>query len=335
MRQEMVAHHYKKGSVSRRSAIRRALETHTDGSPVATMDFIPDELGRLSDGSMFVHRLEPTLHVYYNSATIQMAARNGLHTLVADGVHSFQPRQLKRKGQLYTVHGVCSNGVEVPLLYAISSKKTEQVFPYATVQGCAFHLAQAWNRRRDHVGLPTFLSGMQKSFEVEAWWETIKGLVFLPRRLHREVRALRRPPVPVEHAAYGPCRRFLDYLEDTWYSGMFSDLWDKFEVHELRTTNLAEAYHNQLNTLMDGDHPTLSRLIEVLRDLDSEAESALITLQQNPSHTKHIRRKDLERRERISEEMRRFSSQYRGGVDNREIDDYCQNMSRFVSNTTI
>ncbi|KAL6739519.1 hypothetical protein Aduo_012962 [Ancylostoma duodenale] len=35
---------------------------------------------------------------------------------------------------------------------------------------------------------------------------------------------------------------------------------------------------------MDGDHPTLSRLIEVLRDFESEAESALTRLQQVPSH---------------------------------------------------
>ncbi|EYB86580.1 hypothetical protein Y032_0276g1081 [Ancylostoma ceylanicum] len=52
-----------------------------------------------------------------------MAAQNGLHALVADGVHSFEPRQLQRKGQLYMVHGVGRNGVEVPLLYAIFSKK--------------------------------------------------------------------------------------------------------------------------------------------------------------------------------------------------------------------
>ncbi|EYC28699.1 hypothetical protein Y032_0007g3367 [Ancylostoma ceylanicum] len=370
---EMVSHHYRRGTVSRRSAIKRVLKTHRSDETVATMDHIPDSLSRLPDGSMFVHRLEPTLHVYYNSNTVQMAARNGLYALVADGVHSFQPRQLKRKGQLYTVHGVCRNGVEVPLLYAISSKKTEQVyttifrhirdefnasvfpanlrvvldfekasinavkrvFPDATVQGCAFHLAQAWNRRRDRVGLPPFINGARKSFEVEAWWETIKGVVFLPRRLHREVRALRTPPVAAEHPAYRPCAEFLKYLEETWYTGMFADLWNKFDVEELRTTNLAEAYHNQLNTLMDGDHPTLTRLIEVLRDLESEAESALIRLQQVPSHTKYIRTKDRERRENIAHEMRTFSARYPQGVTRSEIEQFCRTMSRYVSNKTI
>ncbi|KAL6734181.1 hypothetical protein Aduo_004750 [Ancylostoma duodenale] len=116
---------------------------------------------------------------------------------------------------------------------------------------------------------------------------------------------------------------------------MFADLWNKFEVEELRTTNLAEAYHNQLNTLMDGDHPTLSRLIEVLRDLESEAESALIRLQQVPSHEKYIRTKDRERRETIALEMRRFSADYPHGVTGADIEQYCRTMSHFVSNTTV
>ncbi|KIH56987.1 hypothetical protein ANCDUO_12830 [Ancylostoma duodenale] len=80
---------------------------------------------------------------------------------------------------------------------------------------------------------------------------------------------------------------------------MFSDLWDTFEVHELRTTNLAEAYHRYqhlfstnffelwrnsnsyipLKTLIDGNDPTLSRPIEALDDLDSKAESVMITLE--------------------------------------------------------
>ncbi|EYC04320.1 hypothetical protein Y032_0088g2140 [Ancylostoma ceylanicum] len=94
---------------------------------MADMNHIPDALKFFPDGSLFVHRMDPTLHVYYSSKTIQMAVRNGLHALVAYGVHSYQLRQLKRQGQLYTVHGVCKNGVGVPLLYAVSLKKTQEL----------------------------------------------------------------------------------------------------------------------------------------------------------------------------------------------------------------
>ncbi|RCN35699.1 hypothetical protein ANCCAN_18439 [Ancylostoma caninum] len=216
---------------------------------------------------------------------LRMAAQLVLHTLVANGVHSFQPRQLKRKGQLYTVHGVCSNGVEVPLLYAISSKKTEQVyttifghmrdelgaavpihlrivldyekaainavkrvFPHATVQGCAFHLAQAWNRRRDKLVLRRF----------------IKGVEGVPKSLE---------------AVVGYHQR------ETWYTGMYSGLWDKFGVEELRTTNLAESYHSQLNALFEVDHPTLDKLILVLRDFEVSTTTIMPVFRGWPSKT--------------------------------------------------
>ncbi|KHJ91042.1 hypothetical protein OESDEN_09103, partial [Oesophagostomum dentatum] len=202
----------------------KALKTNQVEEAPASMEHIPPQLRLLPDGSSFVHEMEPTQHIYYNRGTIERAARNGLHAIVADGVHSFQPRQLGRQGQLYTVHGVCRNGVEVPLLYAVTCKKTEQayttifghlkrvledttypaslrvvldfersainaasrVFPTATVQGCAFHLAQAWNRNKNKMGLTKFLEGPSKNPLVVDWWDTIKGVVFLPRRLHRE-----------------------------------------------------------------------------------------------------------------------------------------------------
>ncbi|KAL6743217.1 hypothetical protein Aduo_016289 [Ancylostoma duodenale] len=347
-------------------SIKRVLKTQNHDEAGATMTYIPDTLNILPHGSMFVHRLEPTLHVYYNGNTLRVAARNVLHTLVADGVHSFQPRQLKRKDQLHTVHGVCRNGVKVPLLYVIPSKKNEKV--YATIfrhlrdefnasmhptnlrvvidfekvpinaaeRNCAFHLAQAWNRRRDRVRLSPSINGARKSIEVEA------------------VRALTTVPVAREHLACGPCSEFLKYLEETWYTGIFADLWNKFEVEELKTTNLAEAYHSQLNTLMDGDHPTLSHL-EALRHLDIEAESVFIRLQKVLSHEKYIRTKDRERRETIAQEMRsylarhpfflrncinenlhcKFSGDYPQGVSGADIEQYCRTMSHFVSNTTI
>ncbi|KAL6739132.1 hypothetical protein Aduo_012618 [Ancylostoma duodenale] len=157
------------------------------------MEMIPERLRVLPDCSLSVHRLEPTLHVYYNTSAIRMAAQLGLHTLVTEGVHSFQPRQLKRKGQLYTVHGVCSNGVEVyttilghmkdaldaavptRLRIVLDYKKAainaaKRVFPHAIVQGCAFHLAQAWNRRGDRLGLRRSIKGLKgvpNSLEVE------------------------------------------------------------------------------------------------------------------------------------------------------------------------
>ncbi|RCN36730.1 hypothetical protein ANCCAN_17397, partial [Ancylostoma caninum] len=202
----------------------------------ATMTYIPDTLSILLDGSMLVHRLEPTLHVYYNSNTVQMAARNWLHTLVADRVHSFQHRQLKRKGQLYTVHGLVG----------------------------------------DH-----------------------QGSCLLPSSAPSRGQSVENSPVAREHPAYGPCSEFLKYLEETWYTGMFADLWNKFEVEELRTTK--EAYHRY-------DYQPQPNCYFSQPNLFSANSTSYSWT--DPSHEKYIRTKDRERRETIAQEMRRYLSRH-------------------------
>ncbi|KIH51966.1 hypothetical protein ANCDUO_17939 [Ancylostoma duodenale] len=68
-------------------------------------------------------------------------------------------------------------GVAIPTLFRVvldyekaALNAVKRVFPHATVQGCTFHLAQAWNRRRDKLRLRLFIKGVQgvpKSLEVE------------------------------------------------------------------------------------------------------------------------------------------------------------------------
>ncbi|VDK54614.1 unnamed protein product [Cylicostephanus goldi] len=205
-------------------------------------------------------------------------------------------------GQLYTIYGVCSSGVEVPLLYAISTKKAEQasvvppapriVLDYECVSGgygagLRLPSCAGLERQRDRFGVRPFCA--QKSNEVA-------GL--------------------------------------TWYEGMFADLWDKHGIKELRTANLAEGCHSQLNTLVDTDHLPLRELIEVLRNLDSETESARTTLEQYPAHVIYIRPKDRERREKTASEMR-FTEQYNGGISRHRIEECCRTKSRHVSDKTI
>ncbi|KAL6731483.1 hypothetical protein Aduo_002344 [Ancylostoma duodenale] len=66
------------------------------------------------------------MHKYYSQEIITKAVNNGLFALVADGVHKLNPRSKKlapirmEEGQLYTKHGVCRGGFEVPLLFAVT-----------------------------------------------------------------------------------------------------------------------------------------------------------------------------------------------------------------------
>ncbi|RCN40920.1 hypothetical protein ANCCAN_13145 [Ancylostoma caninum] len=128
------------------------------------------------------------------------------------------------EGQLYTIHGVCRGGFEVPLLSAVTRHKSEEdyltiferikeavqavpsdtpnaepelrivvdfeiaavnaakaVFPIHSIEGCGWHLTQAWVRNRNRLGLLRFFKGEERDPRAVRWWRTLKGLPFLPR----------------------------------------------------------------------------------------------------------------------------------------------------------
>ncbi|KAK6041518.1 hypothetical protein COOONC_20976 [Cooperia oncophora] len=228
-----------------------------------TMDHVPLEYRTLRDGFSF-------LQLSYSGK----ACEAGLHAIIAGGMHSLQAKSLGYNAQLYCVHGVCSLSIEVPLLYCITSKKTQKVytkifdhvkasitgdvprrvildfekaaisaardnFPEASIEG--IHIVQAWNRKRNDLGLKKFTQELKKYF------------VLIPR-----VKALQAPPVPTGHAAYETCEGLLSYFDADWLQGTFKDMWCKWKLEDLRTTNIAEAFHRWLGFLIDVDHPPLS-----------------------------------------------------------------------------
>ncbi|RCN30103.1 hypothetical protein ANCCAN_24130 [Ancylostoma caninum] len=309
---------YASGYEQRRQAISRAINSLNDR--VVTLENIPEEFSFLSDGTRFVQEQDPEVHIYYSERTIEKACTNGLFALVADGVHTKQPKSLT---QLYCVHGVCDGGVEVQLLYALTARKTEgtyrRIFGYlqaileryrprphqrlrvvldfekasinaaksvcthSIVQGCAFHLSQAWNRRRDSCGLRKFIQGPTKVESVEKWWDTIKGVIFFPTHLRSHVEVLFK-----------------------------------------------------LDTSFSTDHPDVRSLLEKLRTFDFEARCALQLLENNPEHCKRLRKRDIERGEKVEESMTRFATLYRNrGATRTDIEKYCRNMSRFISGKTV
>ncbi|KAK5983316.1 hypothetical protein GCK32_022373 [Trichostrongylus colubriformis] len=131
---------------------------------------------------------------------------------------------------------------------AINAAKA--VFPSASVERCAFHLAQARKRKRYALGLRQYVRAAQRSGRIKSWWSTIKGFLFLSPHLHRRVPALWQPPVTQTHAAYNWCRSFLEYLRTNWYAGPFNDLWNKWDVEELKTSNIAESFNRLLGVVL-------------------------------------------------------------------------------------
>ncbi|CAJ0602042.1 unnamed protein product [Cylicocyclus nassatus] len=86
---------------------------------------------------------------YYSRKTVQKAVENGLVALVADGIHKLPPEELGKDGQLYTIHGVCNNGIDVPLIHVLMKRKNQsaydKVFRMAKEEAFRGHLEQ-WGK---------------------------------------------------------------------------------------------------------------------------------------------------------------------------------------------
>ncbi|KAK6045904.1 hypothetical protein COOONC_16593, partial [Cooperia oncophora] len=200
-----------------------------------TLEHIPDDLAMLSNGRTFLQEQGPELHVC-------------------------------------TASGVCDGGVEVPLLYAMTAHKTEDVY---LKDG---HLKDLFERLRPR---PVERLGTVLDFEkapapspkrkllgripmVTEWWDTIKGVVFLPRRLYPEVRALWNPPVAADHVAYAECKEFLEYLHryKTWFRPASYKICGTNGRLLIRTCTNTQS--RLTRHILEKTHPALPRLREKL-----------------------------------------------------------------------
>ncbi|KAL6729504.1 hypothetical protein Aduo_000552 [Ancylostoma duodenale] len=305
------------------------------------MEVIPEDLQNLPDSSRFLHIKRPDLHLYYSEEVIQKACENGINALIGDGVHKLNPKTAPvhmEKGQLYTIHAACNGEMELPILYAVTRSKKAQtyrtifgalkevhnrfgapqqlrilldyekaaikaakaIFTESVVQGCAFHLAQAWNRQSAFLGLRQYVAGKKMhTVPVKSSWITSKK---------------------------------------TWLRGTFKDLWCKWDIHELRTTNSAEAFHSKLRKLLNSRiHPPFEDLLELLQEISMAALGTLLHMEANRNTVRILRRSDSRRRRKISQTMEQFKEQLnnRRNVPGSIINEYCIKMSRFVTEKRI
>ncbi|KAK5977257.1 hypothetical protein GCK32_009220 [Trichostrongylus colubriformis] len=138
--------------------------------------------------------------------------------------------------------------------------------------------------------------------------------------------------------AFSRCRSFLEYLRINWYAGPFKDLWNKWDVEELRTSNVAESFNRLLGVLLRRKHPLMSKLILALQGCVSEARGTLLYHEAHRTERKRIRRRDILRRRRVTREMNRFKSvleRTRGFLTTVFITTYCRRMSRFVTEKVV
>ncbi|VDP01217.1 unnamed protein product [Heligmosomoides polygyrus] len=96
-------------------------------------------------------------------------------------------------------------------------------------------------------------------------WSTLKGV--LDRVAQRNDYTF-RVVANFEKASINSLRR------DTWLTGPFADLWNKWQVIVLRTTNIAENFHSKLSKATNFRKPTLQKLIEILHGCTAEGSTS-------------------------------------------------------------
>ena len=84
---------------------------------------------------------------------------------------------------------------------------------------------------------------------------------------------LQNPPSTGDSVVDAKTSSFADYFDRTWISGSFPPrLWSHFSNMGTRTTNLAEGYHNSLNSRFGMPHPSLRSFLDWLQKCQFEVQ---------------------------------------------------------------
>jgi hypothetical protein len=153
-------------------------------------------------------------------------------------------------------------------------KSIQDVFPECTVKGCSFHYRQAINRHVQQEGLKTAYEQTEPP-EMRAWIRQIMALTSLPTFAIPLVWNFLKTPPPTGNIDLDRKAQALAlYVDNTWINGQFpTSLWSHFDNLGPRTTNLAEGWHNGLNTHFGMPHPSLRTFLDWLQNCQFEVQS--------------------------------------------------------------
>jgi len=219
--------------------------------------------------------------------------------------------------QIYTIHGYL-NGEGMPLVWALLPNKTtetyvelfsalrdalltsfgsignittvltdferavinavSQVFPNVTVKGCSFHFRQAMMRRIQREGLKAAYEVDQSP--VREWLRRVMAMTMLPAfAIPLMWEHLKNPPLSGDPLTDAKAASFATYVTTTWIEGDFPpSMWSHFDNLGPRTTNLAEGWHNGLNTSLGVAHPSLRAFLDWLQRYQFEIQCRVLQL---------------------------------------------------------
>jgi len=152
------------------------------------------------------------------------------------------------------------------------------------VKGCSFHFRQAIIRKVNNEGLKQVYEGDNYPY-IRTWIRQIMALILLPEfavPLIWEV--LKHPPATGLPEIDMKTAAFATYVENTWISTdscrctFPQSLWSHFDHEGPRTTNLAEGWHNSLNSRFGMPHPSMRNFLNWLQKYQFEVQIREIQL---------------------------------------------------------
>jgi len=163
-------------------------------------------------------------------------------------------------------------------LAAINAVNAE--FPEVQVKGCSFHFRQAVMRRVQAEGLKSVYEHDSDYPSVRSWLRMIMALSMLPAfAVPLTWNVLKEPPSTGNLAVDAKTAAFAAYFTDTWIAGAFvPQLWTHFDHLGPRTTNLAEGFHNSLNSRFGVPHPSLRTFLHWLQKCQYETQCRILQL---------------------------------------------------------
>ncbi|XP_070201967.1 uncharacterized protein [Littorina saxatilis] len=231
--------------------------------------------------------------------------------ILGDGTFKTCPRFFT---QLYILHAF-KNGVYVPCVFCLLPSKSEDIYhkmfqavhfmcvqqglhldvtsinldfelathkavlkiwPNASIQGCFFHLSQAWYRKINSLGLS--VDYQQPDSDVGLWLKRFFGLSFLNPT---EVEDCLAFDVMLDAPDDERCVQFSNYILSTYAAPDATfppTLWANHDLDDVKTTNGCESFHRHFSDLFRSPHPNVFELMANLKDIQAYSTTKLNTI---------------------------------------------------------
>lgn len=294
------------------------------------------DYGKLIDGKepfLLVNDTDKNILVFSTVSNLKYLMT--CSTLFVDGTFKSSPSLFS---QLFTIHGF-KNTSYIPLVFSLLPDKKQETyealfghltneisklglvfspetifvdfeigihnavrnsFTNCVIKGCRFHLAQAWWRYIQTLGLSL---DYKKSDEHGRFLKLFFGLPFLtPNDVDDFFTEDLMSMVPDDEKVL----KFCDYVLENFISSESKfppEMWASYSPTTTRTTNACESFHARLNSLIPCPHPNIFKIIDIL--LGFQAETVCKMNQSDAMKRPYI---TIKKEKYIAQLMKKYSS---------------------------